>query len=87
MDCIFIEPKVSPEKAILEALILTSEERDTLESTTRKQCDCEAWHEARFLHITGSKYGRILLQKQKTIALLIFCVYSKAVLHQPIPIV
>ena len=86
-DCIFIEPTISAEEAILEALFLTAEERDTLESTTRKQSDCKAWHEVRHIHITGSKCGRILLQKQKTIALLQFCLYPKAMLHQPKPIV
>ena len=86
MDCIFIEPTISPEDTILETLFLTAEERDTLESTTRKQSDCETWHEARRIRITGSKCGRILLQKQKTIALLQFCLYPKAMLYQPKPI-
>ena len=86
VDCIFIEPTISPEETILKTLFLTAEERDALESTTRKQSDCEAWHEARRLRITGSKCGRILLQKQKTIALLQFCLYPKAMLHQPKPI-
>lgn len=86
MDCIFIEPTISPEKTILETLVLTAEERDTLELTTRKQSDCDTWHGARRLRITGSKCGRILLQKQKTTALLQFCLYPKAMIHQPKPI-
>ena len=49
MDCIFIEPTISPEDTILRTLFLTAEERDTLESTTRKRSDCETWYEAQHL--------------------------------------
>ena len=42
----FIQPTISPEEAILETLLLTSEERGVLELATRKQSDCYTWHEA-----------------------------------------
>ena len=81
-----IQPVESPEETILEQIILTADERVTLELNTGTQSDSEIWHDARRLRITGSKCGHILLQKQKTVSLLQFCIYPKPMLHQPKPI-
>ena len=48
---------------ILEMLCLTLQKRAELEEQTRKQDDSH-WHDARQHRITGSKCGRILLQKK-----------------------
>jgi len=44
------------------------------------------WHDARRYRITGSKCGRILTQKKKTVALLQFVLYSKPFEITPKPI-
>ena len=48
---------------ILEMLCLTLQQRAELEEQTRKQDDSH-WHDAPQHRITGSKCGRILLQKK-----------------------
>ena len=77
---------VAVEQNILEKLILTAEERDSMESCTRQQSECDKWHNAHRLRITGSKSGRILLQKKRTVSLLQFCIYLKIMQHLPKPI-
>ena len=83
---LFVIPAVAVEQNMLEKLILTAEERDSLESCTRQQSECDKWHDARRLRITGSKCGRILLQKKRTVSLLQFCMYPKVMQHLPKPI-
>ena len=77
---------VAVEQNILEKLILTAEEKEHLELCTRQQSECDKWHNARRLRITGSKCGRILLQKKRTVSLLQFCIYPKVMQHLPKPI-
>jgi len=50
-------PAVSIEQNILEKLILTVEERESLELCTRQQSECDKWHDVHCLRITGSKCG------------------------------
>ena len=51
---------------VLESLSLTSDERIALEKQTRRQCNSSSqWHEERHRWITGSKCGRIIIQKKK----------------------
>ena len=60
----FVIPAVAVEQNIFEKLMLTVEERDSLESCTRQQPECDKWHDAHCLRITGSKCDCILLQKK-----------------------
>ena len=62
---------------ILNSLQVTSEQRVALEEQTRGQSDSCLWRYARAYRITGSKCGWILLQKDKTEALLQFVLYPK----------
>ena len=66
---------------ILQRLVVTPEN-----CFREGQSDCDQWHEARRLRITGSKCEQILLQKQKIEALLQFCLYPKPFLFDPKPI-
>ena len=70
----------------LAHLHLTPEKRLILERDTRGQSVCPNWYEARRIRITGSKCGRIIAQKQKTVALLRFCLYPKPMIYLPKPI-
>ena len=74
------------EADVLRSLRLTVQQRTELEKQTRNQDSSAVWHEARRQRITGSKCGRILQQKGKTTALLLFCVYPKPMLTLPKPI-
>ena len=67
-------------------LCLSSKERENLERVTRAQSAEELWHDARRYRITGSKCGRILIQKMRTIALLHFVLYPKPFEITPRPI-
>ena len=68
---------------VLESLSLTSDERIALEKQTRRQCNSSQWHEERRRRITGSKCGRNIIQKKKTVPLLQFCLYPKPIIHLP----
>ena len=61
-------------------------QRIFLENNTREQ-NSEEWHVARKHRITGSKCGRVIQQKTKTVPLLRFCVYPKHMIHLPKAIV
>ena len=67
-------------------LCLSSSQREDLERLTRKQSDEDLWHDARRNRITGSKCGRILTQKKRTVALLYFVLYPKPFQTTPKPI-
>lgn len=71
---------------ILENLSLTAQQRIDLEKKTRSQASSAQWYEARRCRITGSKCGKVLLQTQKTVALLRFCIYPKPMLILPKPL-
>ena len=81
-----IEEKAITAEEVLERLNLSHEERMQLEVDTRSQSECERWYEARRVRITGSKCGRIIVQRQKTIPLLRFCLYPKPMMFLPKPI-
>ena len=83
---VHLEEETKTAEEILEDLHLTSTERLSLEEETRGQSSCWQWFEARCFHITGSKCGRILSQKEKTVSLLCFCLYQKPFIHLPKPI-
>ena len=85
--CTVLDDKhdITPED-VLEGLQLNSTERLLLEVKTRGQNNCSQWFEERRLRITGSKCGRILTQKQKTIPLLHFCLHQKPFVVLPNPI-
>ena len=73
----------SPEMlAAVEKLCIGSEQRELLEMGTREQNN-DLWHEARRYRITGSKCGRILMQKTRTVALLRLCLYPKPFSNTP----
>ena len=71
------------EEMEVNRLCLTEEDRITLEHDTREQSGDDRWHDARRKRITGSKCGRILEQKNRTVALLSFCLYPKPFLFLP----
>ena len=81
---LMVEERTSEE--ILESLHLTPNERMQLERDTRSQCVCAKWYEARRVRITGSKCGKIIIQKEQTVALLRFCIYPKPMIYLPKPI-
>ena len=82
IDFVELEEKTTTAEEVLERLNLqTHEERVQLELDTRSQSECERWHEARRVCITGSKFGRVIIQKEKTIPLLRFCLYPKPMIH------
>ena len=85
-DFVELEEKTTTAEEVLERLNLTHEERVQLELDTRSQSECDRWHEARRVRITGSKCGRVIIQKEKTIPLLRFCLYPKPMIHLPKPI-
>ena len=82
-----LEERTVTTEEVLEGIHLTSEERLKLEKDTRSQSSCSKWYEARRCRITGSKCGRIISQKEQTVALLRFCLYPKPMIHIPKPIV
>ncbi len=62
---------------IIDSLCLSETERLDLEVITRKQSSSLLWFQERQKRITGSKCGRILIQRQRTPALLRFCLHPK----------
>ena len=68
---------------VLDSLSLSEEERLELEKKTRNQSADTLWFTARQHRITGSKCGRVILQKEQTEALLRFAIYPKPFLHIP----
>ena len=72
-DCGFIEleEKTTTAEKVLESLYLTPEERISLEMETRSQRACAKWYEVRRVRITGSKCGRLISQKERTVSLYI----------------
>ena len=78
--------KKTTSEEVLECLYLTPDDREQLERDTRSQSVCAQWFEARRVRITGSKCGRIIIQKEKTVALLRFCLYPKPMIYLPKPI-
>ena len=71
---------------VKRSLNLSYDERKSLEMGTRDQFSQPMWHVARSKRITGSKCGRILCQRTKTISLLRQCIYPKPLLQPPAPI-
>ena len=69
-------------EAEINQLCLSRDDRITLELETRDQCGC-GWHDARRKQITGSKCGRVIEQKNRTVSLLRFCVYRQPLLIEP----
>lgn len=63
--------------SIIDSLCLSETERLELEMKTREQSSSLLWFQERRKRITGSKCGRILIQQQRTPALLRFCLYPK----------
>ena len=74
------------ESEVLNSISLTVQQRFELEEQTRSQASSTEWFEARRHRITGSKCGRILTQKEKTTALLQFCIYPKPMKVLPKPV-
>ena len=80
-----LEEKTVTAEEVLEGLHLTPEEMLLLERDTRSQSICLQLYEARCIGITGSKCGRITVQKE-IVTLLRFCLYPKLMLYLPKPI-
>ena len=80
-----LEEKTVTAEEVLEGLHLTPEEMLLLERDTGSQSICLQLYEARRIGITGSKFGRIIVQK-KIVTLLRFCLYPKLMLYLPKPI-
>ena len=78
-----LEHTVPHAEEVLDSLCLNTKERLDLEKTTRLQSHSNKWFKARRCRITGSKCGRLVLQKKKTVALLQFCVYPKPMFYFP----
>ena len=60
--CVHVEK--TTEDDILAALHVTAEERQAIENDTRKQSSSSHWYDVRRRQITGSKCGRIIMQKE-----------------------
>ena len=83
----YLEPtEPVSEEDVLDRLCLTPEQCMALERKTTKQAGDSEWHKARRCPITGSKCGRILILKQKTVQLLQFCLYPKPMVFMPKPL-
>ena len=93
-SCPVIPPSsnVSTER-ILSAVLLdqavenfqvSTTHRQHIEKVTRDQSASRKWYHVRAQRITSSICGRILIQKQKSVALLRHCLYPKP-LHEPLP--
>ena len=74
------------------SLNVLGKERKRIEMETRDQSLQDLWHVVRSKRITGSKCGRILCQRSKTVSLLRQCVYPTptpvawGIQHEPIAI-
>ena len=64
-------------------LNVTCEERILIEQNTRTQIQSPEWFAMRARRITGSKFGKILCQNKRTVALLTCVLYTKSLLHLP----
>ena len=91
-------PIITPSSIVDTKRILTLEEidqakhrflvsaarRQQVEEHTRDQSLVREWHDIRAMRITSSICGRILVQKRKTVALLMYSLYPKPLL-EPLP--
>ena len=68
------------------SLTVSREERESIEKETRNQSSNIQWHIIRAHRITGSKCGKNLSQKTKSVSLLVNCLYEKPISHLPPPI-
>lgn len=64
-------------------LNVTCKERIEIEKNTQAQIQSSEWFAVRTRRITGSKSGKILCQKERTVALLTDMLYRKPLLHLP----
>lgn len=78
-------PEISKATAevVLSSLNVDEEGRHLLEENQRNQSSNPVWFQARQNRITGSKCGRIIIQKQKSSSLLQSVIYPKPMLHLP----
>ena len=65
------------------SLILSHAEREKTEQRTLEQSNNHEWFKARSKRITGSKCGRILCQKKKSVCPLSGCLYPKPLVPLP----
>ncbi len=77
------EEKRKKGEEIIEKLTLTEAQREELERKTRYQSKDPLWFEVRRNRITGSKCGRILIQKKQSVSLLQFSLYPKPLIYLP----
>ena len=71
---------------LLSTLDISLEERQRIELQTHKQSGSEEWFSVQSKRITGSKCGRILCQKKKSLYILRDCLYPKPLDPPPKPI-
>ena len=57
------------------SFLVNTAQRQQLEERTSDQSLVREWHDIKAMHITSSICGRILVQKQKTVALLTYSIY------------
>ena len=65
------------------SLILSHAEREKTEKGMLEQSNNHEWFKARSKRITGSKCGRILCQKKKSVSPLSGCLYPKPLVPLP----
>ena len=68
------------------AMQLSQEEQIQIEIITREQSQSQEWHRSRMHRITGSRCGKILNQKKKTVPLLQSVLYAPKFIVNPKPI-
>lgn len=71
------EEKRAESESIIKKITLTETQIEELEKKTKYQSKDAMWFEARKNRITGSKCGRLLIQKQPRISHLQSCMYPK----------
>ena len=81
--CAHNQVDVSLARQAKAKLNVTPEERKETEKNTRAQMHSPEWFAVRARRITGSKCGKILCQKERTVALLTGILYPKPLLHLP----
>ena len=69
-----------------KSLNVSDQERKRIDMKTRDQSLQQLWYVVRSKRITGSKCGRILCQRNKTVSLLRHCVYPKPLILTPTPV-
>ena len=69
-----------------KSLNVSDKEQKRIEMETRDQSLQQLWYVVRSKWITGSKCGRILCQRNKTVSLLRQCVYPKPLIPTPTPV-